>query len=111
MEYCANCETIIGNLETPFVWRDHVVCATCHRRLEAQRATGALPPMPGLSPSLAAPTVAAGFRHRTMAWPWVGVVVLVLAVAGAVLYVAGGITGGSAGRGPAALRHAGNGSR
>lgn len=33
VERCANCEQMIGNLETPNIFRDQVVCAECHKRL------------------------------------------------------------------------------
>jgi DNA-directed RNA polymerase subunit RPC12/RpoP len=33
MERCENCGGIVGNLETPYVWRDKVVCVACHQRL------------------------------------------------------------------------------
>lgn len=34
MEKCENCGGIIGDLETPFVSKGHVVCASCYGRLE-----------------------------------------------------------------------------
>jgi hypothetical protein len=33
METCENCHKAIGALETPHLWRQHVVCAKCHREL------------------------------------------------------------------------------
>lgn len=33
MEICQNCNTCIGDIETPNVWRDQVVCNECHTRL------------------------------------------------------------------------------
>jgi len=36
IERCANCDAVIGNLETPFVWRDAVVCETCYLKLEGR---------------------------------------------------------------------------
>lgn len=33
METCENCGRAIGQLETPFIWRESVVCAECHARL------------------------------------------------------------------------------
>lgn len=33
MERCANCGDKIGNLETPHVWKDKVVCKPCYVRL------------------------------------------------------------------------------
>ncbi len=32
---CENCSRMIGKLETPAVWKDHVVCMTCHKVLSA----------------------------------------------------------------------------
>ena len=34
---CENCGRSIGNLETPHVWQDHVVCADCIKRLETAK--------------------------------------------------------------------------
>ncbi len=34
-EICSNCGALIGQLETPEVWKDHVVCSACHARLVA----------------------------------------------------------------------------
>ncbi len=34
IERCTNCHTAIGNFETPFVWRDVVVCETCYLKLK-----------------------------------------------------------------------------
>jgi len=42
LEQCANCDAIIGRLETPFIWRDEIVCAACHRKLSD--ATASKPP-------------------------------------------------------------------
>ena len=39
-ESCYNCGTMIGRLETPMVWANHVVCAACHGRLSAPDAGG-----------------------------------------------------------------------
>lgn len=33
VEPCANCGMAIGALETPYVWKQSVVCATCHHKL------------------------------------------------------------------------------
>jgi hypothetical protein len=41
MEKCANCDRVIGKLETPAVWRDEVVCAGCHEILAKQPAAPA----------------------------------------------------------------------
>jgi hypothetical protein len=35
MEKCANCERIIGNLETPMLFQEKVVCPQCHASLAA----------------------------------------------------------------------------
>jgi len=40
METCENCGRTIGNLETPAVWRERVVCAECHQRLNGSHARG-----------------------------------------------------------------------
>jgi hypothetical protein len=32
---CANCDSPIGRLEPSFTWKDHLVCALCHQRLQA----------------------------------------------------------------------------
>lgn len=39
MEICENCGRAIGNLETPTLWRDRVVCGECHKRLKGSEAT------------------------------------------------------------------------
>lgn len=36
-ETCQNCERVIGKLETPSVWKDHIVCAECYAKLAKQR--------------------------------------------------------------------------
>ena len=33
VEKCGNCERVIGKLETPFVFKEHVVCPECYTRL------------------------------------------------------------------------------
>lgn len=33
MEQCANCGSMIGNLETPYVFNGHIVCGTCYQKL------------------------------------------------------------------------------
>ena len=47
-ETCENCGAAIGQLETPLVWQDHVVCGPCYGRLNppavpyaSERATDA----------------------------------------------------------------------
>lgn len=32
-ETCANCGRVIGKLESPFLWRESIVCQECHGRL------------------------------------------------------------------------------
>jgi hypothetical protein len=44
MELCANCGEKIGKLETPFLWRDNVVCRRCYDRVRDDLATP--PPIP-----------------------------------------------------------------
>jgi uncharacterized membrane-anchored protein len=34
MENCQNCGRPIGNLETPHVFQEHIVCPTCYERLK-----------------------------------------------------------------------------
>jgi hypothetical protein len=43
MEQCSNCGRVIGNLETPNIWQQHVVCAECHERLAATSAAAQAP--------------------------------------------------------------------
>jgi len=38
MEKCGNCETSIGNFETPCLWNETVVCAGCYEKLKQQSA-------------------------------------------------------------------------
>lgn len=46
MEACGNCGRAIGNLETPFLFREKVVCQECHKRLTASEpVTAPLPPI------------------------------------------------------------------
>jgi hypothetical protein len=46
VETCANCGVQIGQLETPFVWKDKIVCAACHRRLATANLPQPIPPAP-----------------------------------------------------------------
>ncbi|MGD0139006.1 MAG: DUF4190 domain-containing protein [Tepidisphaeraceae bacterium] len=39
METCENCGATIGNLETPSVFQNHVVCSHCHAKLAALAST------------------------------------------------------------------------
>lgn len=39
MDKCANCSRDIGNLETPMVFNDAIVCAECHSRLSTHNRT------------------------------------------------------------------------
>ena len=32
-ELCENCGTGIGKLETPQIWKNHVICSTCYSKL------------------------------------------------------------------------------
>lgn len=36
VEMCTNCGRTIGRLETPYVWGESMVCATCHRLLSSE---------------------------------------------------------------------------
>src|ERR1700722_9356459 len=36
METCENCGATIGKLETPNVWKEHVVCGACYRKLSSK---------------------------------------------------------------------------
>jgi hypothetical protein len=49
LNYCKNCGRLIGDLETPYVWRDSVVCATCFNRLSPSEFE-TLPTVAGQSP-------------------------------------------------------------
>jgi hypothetical protein len=46
LEKCSNCDRAIGRLETPQVWKESVVCAECHARLEAQAPKPMPEPLP-----------------------------------------------------------------
>jgi hypothetical protein len=35
VENCANCGEVIGNLETPFVFKEQVVCRKCHQKISS----------------------------------------------------------------------------
>ena len=52
VETCTQCGGAIGEVGTPHVWRDRIVCAACHSRLRAGR------PQPGAA--VVAATPAAG---------------------------------------------------
>lgn len=57
VECCANCEAVIGNLETPFLWKETVVCEACYRRLsQRQHAVVMGVPMTPTPTSLQPPT-------------------------------------------------------
>lgn len=45
---CANCDQIIGNLETPYLWQEKIVCKKCHGKLTANpvRVIAVPPPQP-----------------------------------------------------------------
>ena len=40
MEKCQNCGSGIGELETPYVWNNRVVCRVCHSRLKTNGGEG-----------------------------------------------------------------------
>lgn len=51
MEKCGNCERIIGNFETPEIWKNAVVCADCRAMLERrERAATAQSPSSPAAP-------------------------------------------------------------
>jgi hypothetical protein len=78
MEHCENCGRVIGQLETPRVYRQRVVCAECHDRLTAAPALPPLPaPMPTAPVYVAPPTIIVDQPRGTSA---LGVVSLVLGV-------------------------------
>lgn len=62
---CANCEAPIGKLQTPYVWREQIICPDCYERLAqsppaARSATHAAlspPPLPAVAPHSAAGAV------------------------------------------------------
>jgi hypothetical protein len=41
MNTCENCGAVIGKLETPSVWQDHIVCPPCYAKLTTQDSTSA----------------------------------------------------------------------
>jgi hypothetical protein len=41
MEKCENCGRVIGNLETPLLHQEHVVCAQCWDRLQPVKTASA----------------------------------------------------------------------
>ncbi|HEX4124410.1 MAG TPA: hypothetical protein VHY37_06765 [Tepidisphaeraceae bacterium] len=61
VETCTQCGGAIGEVGTPHVWKDRIVCAACHARLRAGRERAAsAPPAPAVpAPSLGAATAAA----------------------------------------------------
>ena len=54
-EICENCGGVIGELETPMIWKDSVVCGTCYKKL----SQSAIP-----SPSPVSSVVSAGQREN-----------------------------------------------
>ncbi|HTV48662.1 MAG TPA: hypothetical protein VMG59_09490 [Phycisphaerae bacterium] len=34
LEKCDNCGSVIGTLEKPYIYQDHIVCAACYRKLQ-----------------------------------------------------------------------------
>lgn len=48
---CDNCSRIIGKLETPHVWNEHVICAACRDTLSAQQAPAAVEPISYATPA------------------------------------------------------------
>jgi hypothetical protein len=79
MESCANCGARIGDLETPAVWNDRIVCGPCYARL-------APVPLAYSGPPQAAPTF---FMHSTPTGPRVsglGTASLVLGLVGLVFF-------------------------
>ncbi|HZL37068.1 MAG TPA: hypothetical protein VFC78_17240 [Tepidisphaeraceae bacterium] len=42
-ERCANCQRLLGLIETPYVWKEAVVCAKCYGYLSAEYATNQPP--------------------------------------------------------------------
>ena len=63
-ENCENCGRVIGRLETPHLWRKHVVCATCHANL-----TAAPPPQPTVAPRPTTPPALKPRPHYHAAAP------------------------------------------
>jgi hypothetical protein len=47
METCENCGRVIGNLESPHLWNENVVCAGCHVTLAGLSVKKALPSQAG----------------------------------------------------------------
>jgi hypothetical protein len=40
-EKCENCGTVIGKLETPSLWKNHVVCEACYEKLSKRKSISA----------------------------------------------------------------------
>lgn len=51
IELCENCGKKIGNLETPQVFNDHIVCPDCAGKLRPPIASYAIP-SPGITPQV-----------------------------------------------------------
>jgi len=75
MEKCCNCGRDIGNLETPMIWRNVIVCEACNERLihPTQR--------PAPYRASAPPTrdvIASGVVHGLLSFVIWGAVILIL---------------------------------
>ena len=46
METCENCHRQIGDLETPYVFNDHIVCKECHKMLSEAESPATQHPVP-----------------------------------------------------------------
>lgn len=56
VESCENCGAAIGNLETPFVWNDRIICGTCKSRMVPQNKIATQVNAPALGrPGIAVP--------------------------------------------------------
>lgn len=68
VETCTQCGGAIGEVGTPHVWKDRIVCAACHARLRAGReraASAAAGPAMPLVPAPAAATATLPIHPRT----------------------------------------------
>lgn len=50
-EVCANCGRMIGKLETPYVWREKVVCEPCHKVLASGQSSPMIPSSDSATPA------------------------------------------------------------
>lgn len=56
METCENCHRQIGDLEAPYLFKQHVVCKECHGRLSGQYGTPTTCPPEAQAPPIPPPS-------------------------------------------------------